>query len=359
MSRNRILICMGAIVLCFAGFNNKFPLLLPGSETYIHAGFTRQVPLDSTALYGLFITHASWGRSLWLVILTQALLLSLILYYYFRYFSRHPHFAMFYLACLFFITFMTLASVTVSTIGVGIFAGISILCGGLLLFAHDLSKRDRYIMAIALVMSAAMDLTHLVVLICISLSYTLGLLCFKTSPWIKTNFRNVAILMTLTITAALMIASIHFLLGGGFSVVRDHQMPVPPQLTQLRPIHTDIKMIEDTLSEETIKSIYTWYNEDAREFSITRQAGGWLDLQYQDYGQSMVIVACLSIYGWTLVRKTRLRHPSLFVYVLTACLMYALTSVLIYGGGGMQWQVAWMVSIPLFILVAEVNDIAS
>jgi len=65
---------MGAIVLCFAGLNNKFPLLTESSGIYINSGFTKEAPSDRPLLYGIFVAHSSWGKSLWLTIFSQALM---------------------------------------------------------------------------------------------------------------------------------------------------------------------------------------------------------------------------------------------------------------------------------------------
>ena len=153
MNRNILLIVIGAIILCFAGLNNKFPLLTPDSGAYINSGFTKEVPFDRPGLYGLFVAHASWGRSLWLVIFCQALALSLMVYYYFRYFSGNKNYMAFYLVCIFFITFFMSGSITASTIDPGVFAIISLLSMGLLLFADKPGKRDFNIIAITFVVS--------------------------------------------------------------------------------------------------------------------------------------------------------------------------------------------------------------
>ena len=160
MNRKILLVIIGAIILCFAGLNNKYPLLTLDSGVYIDSGFTREVPADRSIMYGIFTAHASWGKSLWLVVFTQALLLSLMLFYYFRYFSRNSRYIVYYLATVFFITFCMSASVTVSTIDPGIFGGIALLGIGLLLFARNLKTRDFAIIFLSATIGLGMDISY-------------------------------------------------------------------------------------------------------------------------------------------------------------------------------------------------------
>ena len=80
-----LLILLGGIILCFMGFYNTFPYVYSDCGTYIGSGFSLKVPYDRPIFYGLFVRHVSLLTSLWLVILVQGLILSLILFYYFKY----------------------------------------------------------------------------------------------------------------------------------------------------------------------------------------------------------------------------------------------------------------------------------
>jgi hypothetical protein len=78
-------VLLGSLVLCFLAFYNKYPLVFPDTGTYVLSGFTGQVPKDRPIIYGLFLRHISLWESLWLVILFQGVLLSLTIFYYFKY----------------------------------------------------------------------------------------------------------------------------------------------------------------------------------------------------------------------------------------------------------------------------------
>ncbi len=74
------LIIFGALLLCFRAFQNHYPLLYSDTGTYIRSGFLGTVPLDRPIIYGLFLRHISLSVTPWLVIFTQGLLISILMY---------------------------------------------------------------------------------------------------------------------------------------------------------------------------------------------------------------------------------------------------------------------------------------
>ncbi len=104
--QNILLVIIGAIILCYMGFNNKYPFLTSDSYKYIDSGFSHIDQDGYTLIYGFFVAHSSWGISLWFVVFTQALILSLIIYYVFKYFSSNKNKSFIALCLMFFITFL-------------------------------------------------------------------------------------------------------------------------------------------------------------------------------------------------------------------------------------------------------------
>jgi hypothetical protein len=71
---------LGALLLMFAAIYNGFPLVTSDSGMYIYSGFQKFVPVDRPPGYGIFIRHSSLASSLWFTIISQAIILSYILW---------------------------------------------------------------------------------------------------------------------------------------------------------------------------------------------------------------------------------------------------------------------------------------
>jgi len=397
MNKNIIIVIFGAVILCFAGFNNKFPLLTADTGVYINSGFNRTVPFHRTAMYGLFIAHSSWGRSIWLVVFSQALILSLILFYYFRYFSQNANYTVFYLAYLFFITFCMSASVTASTIDPGVFASITLLCTWLLLFAKNLTRRDFVIIAITTVISSGMAVSHLLTVMLITIIYGVRLLFAKRRQFlgiIETSLKRIIITGSLVFTTCLLVSVVHFSLGGGFNIINKKNLPKPPVLikSELASLKSykeiagktaskhgvlgDIKKkpVKNFLSQmvnikidkydrmdersETLQAIYRWFNSDLRECTIARQSLGWLTFNYLIYSQIISVV--LSVLGIILfsIKKTGPNHRNLLVFIFLAILIQLFTNVIQYGkSNDMDYQIIWLLPLPVFLYLSEAISI--
>ena len=355
MKRNIALVLIGAVILCFAGFSNKFPLLTSDTGVYMHSGFSRVVPPDRPVLYGLFIAHSSWGKSIWLVIFSQALILSLSLFYCFRYFSRSIHSVFYFLLCLLFIAFFMSASVTASTISAAVFSNIASLCMMLLLFAKNLGKRDFAVIAIIFVLSMGMDITHLVTIFLLLLIYTLRLLWTKKelipAPG-RINQKRIIVAGALLFSTWLLVSLIHFSLGAGFGI---------GQSIAIKPPNAFIYALSHIKTEQyskiagyTVDVLGKCYDDEIREYYISRQFQGWLSLNYLNYCQVISVVLCLGIYLLLLFRKTLNRHRSLFSYTLLALILQVLSGVLIYGrSSNILGHSAWLMPIPIFIYLSE------
>ena len=168
-----LLVLLCGMLLCYMGFVNAFPLMYPDCGTYILSGFTLKVPVDRPIFYGLFVRHISLQTSLWLVIWTQGILLALVVFYYFKYLSGTRLFRFYYLLCIAFLTFFTPASFNVSQLIPDIFAPVSILALGLLLFAGNMKKRDVVVTTVILVYALAVHNSHLFINVLLLLVFTI------------------------------------------------------------------------------------------------------------------------------------------------------------------------------------------
>lgn len=69
-----------AVLLLFPAFWNGYPFVYSDTGTYIASGMQSNVPFDRPLVYGFFIRHSSLLESLWLTILSQALIAAALIY---------------------------------------------------------------------------------------------------------------------------------------------------------------------------------------------------------------------------------------------------------------------------------------
>lgn len=135
-----LLIFFGAIILCFIGFVNQYPLTYPDTGTYLRSGFTGIIPMDRPIFYGLFIRHISLWTSLWLVILLQGILTSYMLLNTIGIFFNGIKKTYVFVFSVVFLTVFTGVSYNVSILIPDIFSSIAILCLINLLLNNTLGK---------------------------------------------------------------------------------------------------------------------------------------------------------------------------------------------------------------------------
>ena len=140
-----LFVLLGGLLLCFQGFFNKYPLLYFDTGTYVMSGFSGKIPFDRPLTYGLFLRHISLSETLWLVIFAQGIIVSLLIYFFLKYFIKSKHLLFFHSSLCLFLVFFTGLSVNVSQLIPDIFALVFIMALGLLLLVNSLSKRDLWI----------------------------------------------------------------------------------------------------------------------------------------------------------------------------------------------------------------------
>ena len=214
---NLLVILFGGIILCFMGYYNGYPFVFSDTGTYLESGFLNFVPIDRPIIYGLFARHVSLSDSLWLIIWAQGCILSLMIYYYFKYFSNCFNKRIPFIIYVFLITFLTGASINVSQLIPDVFTSVSLLALGLLIFANNLSKRDFIIITFFLVLGTAVHNSHY---------YNIALiLLFLSGAWVVKKLRNKMIFFSLKrlvylwailIFTNLSVCTVHASFGGGF-----------------------------------------------------------------------------------------------------------------------------------------------
>ena len=221
--QDSVLVLIGGIILCFMGFYNTFPYVYNDCGTYIGSGFDLKVPIDRPIFYGLFIRHVSLLTSLWLVILVQGLMVSLILFYYFKYLSGTSRFRIYYIAFIELITFFTSASFHVSQLIPDIFTPVSILSLGLLLLVRDMKTRDVVITSIILIISVAVHNSHFLIITILLFLFTVLYFIQRFRKKLYHLFisgKRIVCTWIVVMFTFLMVCTVHSCLGGGFALSR-------------------------------------------------------------------------------------------------------------------------------------------
>jgi hypothetical protein len=217
------LVIFSSVLLCYMAFYNGFPLVFSDCGAYILSGFSLNVPLGRPIFYGLFIRHISMLTSLWAVIWVQGIIISLIVFYWFKYLSGNENFRFYYLGYIFLITFFTGASVNVSQLIPDIFTPVVLLCTGLLLFASKMKIRDVIITTIILIYGIAVHNSHYlivgIVLLIITLAWTIRIFREQLKSF-ALSFRRILYIWAVLAFSYLMVCTVHYSLGAGFKFSR-------------------------------------------------------------------------------------------------------------------------------------------
>ncbi len=275
---NVLLIIIAGIILCYMGFYNNYPLMHSDSGTYIRSGFLNQVPPDRPIIYGLFVRHVSMAESLYLVIFAQGILLSLVIFYYFKYLLQKPYKGIPFLIYIFIITFFTGASLNVSQIIPDIFTSISILSLGLLLLIRELKWRDLVIISIIGIISLSAHNSHLIISAGILTVITI-LYLFKTirRRFNFINKRRLIYIWGIIVFANLFVSTVHFLLGSEFEAAKGSHVFLMARLIEIGVVNDyldeycdqkDYKLCE---YKDQIPSDFLWNYEKSPLY----KTGGW------------------------------------------------------------------------------------
>lgn len=140
--KSALIILFGALCLIIDAFYNGYPIVYSDTSTYLASGFKLEAPIDRPITYGLFIRLTSLnGFSLWLTVFFQALLLSYLLYLFFKHFVGEAFALKYSLPLILFLSLFTGISWTSSQLLTDIFTPIAVLSLILILFGN-IKKRQ-------------------------------------------------------------------------------------------------------------------------------------------------------------------------------------------------------------------------
>lgn len=275
--QNAITILVGAIISCFIGFYNKYPLVYSDTGTYLASGFSGDVPNDRSLFYGLFMRHISLSATPWLIILVQGLIVSWLLHMTIGIFFKETKRNVVFLGAITFITLTTGFSHNVSMLLPDIFCTIALLCAINLLFNNDLRKWSIVVVSIIFVFSLS---THLSNIPTFGLLFTFllvnTLIRRKRKKETVLSLRKIALPIYLFVFALILIPSVHFAIGGKFQFSSGSHVFMVNHLIECG-------IMEDYLQENCERSNYklceykdslTW-NFMWDENSPLYKTGGW------------------------------------------------------------------------------------
>ncbi len=152
----------GAALLLLSAYINGFPIVYSDTSTYLASGFEFEIPFDRPMTYGLFLWLTSLGGvSLWLVIFSQALILSFLIFQLLRISLPEGlnHSAIFLLIITFLSIFTSVSWVT-SQLICDIFTPIMLLAFIILVIGRS-SKWTRGILYFIFLIATTMHMSHI------------------------------------------------------------------------------------------------------------------------------------------------------------------------------------------------------
>ncbi len=342
-------ILVGTLILSFAALNTKFPLFFEKSSEYIQNGFTYRGML-TWDLYGMFVAHASWAKSLWLVIYLQAFLLALTIYWYFESFSSHTKwFRFYYFGYIVFVTFLMSGSLVASTISPMVLYGISFLSLGLLLFSGALSIHKRLAISlltiITILTNQAVSISIFVMLSLVSL-----LIVITQTKSFKKNIGSV--INILAINTVIIIFSVFICKQDGV-LKKSTDTLSKVNLANSIKIPTKVYRRAITYSSNS-KVMQTWFNDDIREFYLSGQV--YKSANNNILNNCQLFISLLLIFNYTyILLYKRTIYKILILYILVILILNQLATLIFdYWQEGV-WYLLWMLPLPLFLSLSSLK----
>jgi hypothetical protein len=265
---------------------NGFPLVYSDTGAYIASGFQGTVPGDRPISYGLFVRHSSLSSSLWFTVITQALLLSLLLYWLFCKIWSEPktRWKAFALGMFILISSSSI-SYFASMLLADVFAGISFLLLFLLLF--DTPKKNWQIVLLVgvylLVTSTHLTyaMIHLAVVTGMAFLKLIRMPLVLNLSWRKWGFGSGLVLLNF-----LFLPSLHYYHHGGFVSSKNGHLFITARMVEsgaMKAVLDDACLTQDYAlcaykdSLPNNGSDFLWLPE-----SVLYKIGGW-DMHGDEY----------------------------------------------------------------------------
>lgn len=217
-------ILLSAFLYTTLALYNGFPFTFNNDTAiYIERGFTGQLRPDRPIIYGLFMAVVSMRYSLWLVVLTQALIVSLVVYLVFSYGSKSyagnsNRFLFFYIGFTAFVSFCMGASFEVGWLMPDVFIAVAILCMALLI-CFKLKVRDTIIVSLILVLSIIVHNSHFFVCMLLCSLLLAGYIFRRIRllyNHVAIKLKSILFVVVLAVVSNLLSSGIHYQYGGAF-----------------------------------------------------------------------------------------------------------------------------------------------
>ncbi|MEK7858356.1 MAG: hypothetical protein AAB320_04360 [Elusimicrobiota bacterium] len=195
-----LLLCAGALLLLWGAFYNGFPLVYNDTGTYLSSGLDLALPLDRPIFYGLFLRATQvLGRSLWLPIAAQALIVSWLVLLVIRT-VRPAATTLERAAILLLLAFGTALPWFCGQLMADVFAGLLALSAYLLIFQRaSLSRRETLLVGALFTLSLLVHSANVPVA-----AVLLGLLALDRR--LRAGLRLPAVLLLTALVAARMVS---------------------------------------------------------------------------------------------------------------------------------------------------------
>ena len=218
-SQDTAVILFGALIACFIGLYNGYPLVYPDTGTYLDSGFGGFVPMDRTIFYGLFARHISLSASPWLIIFAQGWLLCWSLHHAIGMFFNGLKRNLFFISSVLMATLFTGLSYNVSILIPDVFSAIALLCFLCLLLHRELSTLNKVFMSLLFVFSLCTHLSNIPTFLgCTLIAAGIFLIRRKKQTPAMTNARNLLLAGGLCLSPFLIVPSVNYLHGDQFQV---------------------------------------------------------------------------------------------------------------------------------------------
>jgi hypothetical protein len=175
-----ILLFALTLILIWPAVYNGFPLVYSDSGTYINSGYYNDIPVDRPIIYCLFVRYLSLSQSLWFVVITQAILVSFVIYTVTRKFTSGNTILISTLI-ISILSFTTGIANYTSQIMPDIFSALAIIGFAVILTTEKMRWKE-YFLSLIIIISAVTNFSNLILLSGILLMALLFLLFRLIKP---------------------------------------------------------------------------------------------------------------------------------------------------------------------------------
>lgn len=210
---NILIFILCIITLCSLGIYNGFPFVF-NSDTavYLEEAYYKVLHPERPAIYGLFLQIFSLDYSLWLVILTQAMMITIIIFLAFKHLGSRKvqEFRWYFLTFILIVSLGMGASFNVSRLMADVFTPVCVISVGILLFGRNVKLIDRILLILFTLIGVSMHNTNMYV--CIGSIFIVWLINEYSSITNRlVPFKKFTLTLTIVFNGLLFSVTIHYL----------------------------------------------------------------------------------------------------------------------------------------------------